>query len=154
MLSERGVVVEDAGGEVRVRVTRSAMCADCASKGSCHALSGAPNAVVSARNEAGARVGDLVEVCLPEAALLGASALLYLVPVLGLVLGAVVGDLLWADSLGPNGGPGLGALLGLVVCFAVVGFVSRHRRLGAKFKPVVTKVVLRHLGPDVPEGLR
>lgn len=151
MMTERGVVLSVDGDRAKVQVTRSAMCAHCENQGTCNAMGSSPKAVVSAVNEAGAGEGDLVEVSMTEARVLKAAALVYLVPVFGLVLGAMLGDACGASlGLSPDAGAGLGSLLGIAGGLSVTTLASRRASRSGDSLPVISKVVVRHMGPSFP----
>ena len=98
-MQEEGLVRSLHGGLAQVESTQSEACASCGAKGACYAMGGEKTRVVTALNEAGAQVGDKVLLTMPRKAVLGASFLAYMVPVLGLILGATLGN-----SLAPNWG--------------------------------------------------
>ncbi len=150
MLTERGVVISVEGNRAKVQVTRSAMCAHCESQGTCNALGSSPKAVVSAVNQVGAGQGDLVEVSMKESRVLKAAALVYLVPVAGLVLGAMVGDSLAASMhISADAGAGLGSLLGIAAGLAVTAVAGRKASQSGDALPVISRVVVRHMGPSM-----
>ncbi len=60
-------------------------------------------------------IGDRVEFCLPDHIIVAGSALLYLVPVAGLLLGAVVGEQFFVNELAIIGAAFAG------FCFAAAG---------------------------------
>ncbi len=134
MLEEEGVVTAVEGRLARVQVQPRSAC------GHCQARSGCGTSLVAgflgrrpgsfwAHNPLGARPGDQVVIGLDEAELRRASLLLYLLPILALVAGAVAGD-----RLGPQGTEWpaiLGALGGLALALVAVGRTAsggRHRR--------------------------
>ncbi len=149
MMTERGIVLSVDGDRVRVEVTRSAMCAHCENQGTCNALGSSPKSVVSAVNEAGAGEGDLVEISMTESRVLKAAALVYLVPVAGLVIGAMLGDA-YAGALGlsADAGSGLGAVAGIAAGLSVTTIAARRASRSGDSLPVVSRVVVRHLGPS------
>jgi sigma-E factor negative regulatory protein RseC len=108
------------GGQVEVKVRRAEACHSCAAKGACTTLAGnTGDLILVVDNPVGAAPGDQVTLTLDEASVIKASAVLYLVPALGLVGGAVAGWLSFvslglardpATALGALGGLGLGLM--------------------------------------------
>lgn len=105
MALEQGIVIEmgNTGKQTAwVETIVSPACESCASKGSCHGSSDKNRRKVEAINEAGANVGDLIQLSLSTSSMLKATFLLYLFPVLCMLAGAVVAnavaDRFWPDS--------------------------------------------------------
>ena len=91
MSSEEGIVTRTKGDRAWVRVSRSAMCDQCGSRGACHSLGGGGDREAEALNAAGAVPGDRVRITLPTGSLLGIAFLFYVPPVLALIGGALGG---------------------------------------------------------------
>ncbi len=98
-VTEEGVVKAVEGPRVLVEVTQKDQCASCGARGACEMMGGTRLRMVSALNEAGAKEGDRVVVAVESAGLLGAGAVAYMLPVAGVVGGALIGQ-----SLGPSWG--------------------------------------------------
>ena len=110
-------------------------------------MTGDPQAVVHALNDADASPGDIVEISLPEGAFLWASVATYLMPVLLLVAGAVVGHSTRATlGLSSDAASGLGALVGMVVGVFGTWLASRHAARTGLTVPHVTKVLVTKKG--------
>jgi sigma-E factor negative regulatory protein RseC len=153
MIEESGTVVAHEGGFVQVVTERRSVCGGCVANGACgtslleRVFSRAP-VPVRALNQAGAKVGDRVVIGVSERGLLAGAVALYLVPLLGLVgglvLGAVVGDALPGTGLASLIDTDLRALLGAVIGFALALFwlrgYSAAGRDGAGEQPVVLRI--------------
>jgi len=136
-----GVVLDSDGDSVRVAVSPGGGCGSCSEKGACGLVLIQPvggagiTDVVEADNPVGARPGDSVELELPAGTELGVSALVWGLPILGLVGGAVVAGALGHAALGLDQDLAVlcGALLGLVLAYGLLRLVDRraagHRRL-------------------------
>ena len=97
MIEEQGVVVTLDGDYVEVRTERRRTCGGCSADGACGTslldrFLGRRVVLVRARNPVGAAVGERVVVGVSEAGLVRAALAAYLMPILGLVVGAVVGQ--------------------------------------------------------------
>ncbi|MBW2194557.1 MAG: SoxR reducing system RseC family protein [Deltaproteobacteria bacterium] len=88
-------VVKAVHGSMATAVTkREPECESCKAKGSCEAMGGTgANAKVTAINTANARVGDIVTIGMRSTSLLKASFFIYMVPILALLGGIIVGFL-------------------------------------------------------------
>ncbi|MDF1630176.1 MAG: SoxR reducing system RseC family protein [Alcanivoracaceae bacterium] len=131
MIEEQGRVVAVESGAVWVETVRHTSCQSCAaSKGCGHALldgqrAGA-RATVRALSTDAFRVDDLVVVGIPEGLLMRGAVLVYLVPLLLLFAGALVGEQFTGSFVDPAA---VGGLLGLAGGFLINRWYSvRHRR--------------------------
>ncbi|MDF0751939.1 SoxR reducing system RseC family protein [Marinobacter sp. 71-i] len=121
MITETGKVVAINGDRVWVQTIRTSACESCSARQGCgqRALTGVSGGranQVLVTNSLGAQVGDEVTVAIDESALLGASLLVYALPLSLLVAGSVLGHQL---SAGHDGVAMLGAATGLALGFLV-----------------------------------
>lgn len=133
MIEAEGVVVARDGEYVLVETERRSSCGDCSAKGcgtgALHKVLGARRQQVRVRNRFDARVGDTLLLGLQEDALVRGSLAVYMVPLLAMLAGALVGEGIapqWyaeAELLAIVGG-GLGLLAGL-------GWLRRFGRAAA-----------------------
>ena len=130
MPDERGIVIRTFGNRAIVRTHRNGSCESCGSRSACFTLGGAMDVLdVEAFNDAGAEQGDTVVLRLSDGVFLGASATLYLIPVIGFVAGALGANAL-ARSLGWNAD--LWSFLG---GFALCGLAFALVRLALALSP-------------------
>lgn len=108
MIEELALVLDASGADtVRVRTQRHTACESCQMKSGCgqqamvKLTSGKGSLEWSIRNTLEARAGDVVVLQIPETGILGASFLLYLVPLLCMVLAAAAVSLAGVTSEGP-----------------------------------------------------
>lgn len=148
MITETGQVVAESGDRVWVMTIRQSACQSCSARHGCgqKALAtmsqGKANQIL-VDNTLGARVGDQVTLAIEETALLGASLLVYALPLLLLVAGAVAGHW-WAGQT--DAGAMLGAVTGLGSGFLLV----RHLlgRTGRSWEPRMTGVSVHDESPN------
>ena len=115
MPAERGIVERVEPGWAWVKTKRSSACENCGSRHHC-LTQGGDQMVVKAQNAARANEGDEVELYMSTATKLKGTAIVYLLPVAGLFVGAF--------SAGPlSGALGLNQSLGMVI-FTITGLVS------------------------------
>jgi sigma-E factor negative regulatory protein RseC len=98
-------------------------------------------------NPLGAEPGDLVKVHLSSSGLFTGAAILYLLPVLGLLLGAFIG--VWAstayevaESIGSIGG----AVAGLGIGFVAVIGLDRSPRIRRRIMPTIITILTPKMG--------
>ena len=150
MIEQNAVVRHCDGGLALVEVQRANACGGCAGKAGCGTASfadyfGRRTARVSVRNPIGARPGEWVVVGYEERAFLRAAAVMYLLPIGALALGAAAGTA-WggSEALGV-----LGAAAGLA------GGLAFSRRiadlLGRRYGGGLT--ILRHAAGGGPETI-
>ncbi len=134
MLAEReGIVIGTRAGVTRIQVQPAAACAGCGSRGSCTSASAsAKPQFVDVRLPAPAVPGAQVTLSLPESSIALAAVLGYLLPAIGLLLGAVIAAVLFTGDLPAV----LGAVLGLLAGLLGVRFAS-GRFCGSTMTPRV-----------------
>ena len=93
MATQEGVVTKVNSSTAWVKCSKSAACESCKAKGFCDTVGGSDDDVeVEAINAAGAKVDARVFISFETSSLLKVSFLVYMVPVLFLMLGVVIGD--------------------------------------------------------------
>lgn len=139
-------------GWAEVLVERSDACSNCESAQFCHALSDCSKIKTKVINNAGAKVGDLVVIRLNTMVVLKGAFILYVVPIIGILAGAVAGSNL-ATSLGMDAtfSAIIFAFIGLVVGFLIPAFLSRTLSARRDLTPVVTRIVKRNPGNLTPD---
>lgn len=147
MLETEGLVVKVGEEGAYVETSRASSCGSCNSRQSCGSstlsqmLGGKAN-LFQVLNPIGAVVGERVVIGLEEAALLKSSVLSYLLPLVLLMSGAMMGGLLAPATEMKDaysiGGAGVGLVLGFIALKSVTA------RMGAKrqFQPVILRRVL------------
>ena len=128
-MRQRARVKEVNGPYATVEVARSTMCDGCEKSGGCGghcAITGlvGDSRAMTARvlNPIGAQVGDLVEVESEERVVLGAAALVFLLPLAVCALFFFLGSRLF----GSEGAGVIAAAAGFVLAFAGIGLVDRR----------------------------
>ena len=89
MSTEQGIVEKIENGFAWVRAQRKSACGTCANKAHCSSIDGGKQVMVKAKNALNAQKGDSVEFHLNSAFLLKCTFVIYIVPVLGLITGAI-----------------------------------------------------------------
>ncbi|WP_407275127.1 SoxR reducing system RseC family protein [Halothiobacillus sp. DCM-1] len=141
LIREYGTVVELTLDGVWVETLRQSGCQSCSSQGSCgvSVLSRVLNRRhhrVWAATDLALAVGDQVQLVLPARALVQASLLMYLLPLLGLILGAVLAQ----QTLAFAGASMVGALLGLLLPLLWLYWMPATLARRGHFAPQVERV--------------
>lgn len=145
MIEEFGTIIELKNDRIAVvQCVKNSSCKHCPSAGSCNMGSDGKSMVVEAYNRAGGRVDDRVKVVTSTRNFLQSSFLLYIVPIIGLLAGAGIGQSVGdrnPDLIDPSL---LSALLGslfLVLTFLAIRFFTRKLKR-EKFLPTIVSVQL------------
>lgn len=153
MIEESALVVALEGNDLAwLETQRQSACGQCAvnkgcGTGSIAQLLGKRYTRVLALNQAGAVVGDRVIVGVPEQALVRGALWVYMLPLLGLLLGAVVGRQ-WAA--GVSSGEAASILCGIAGLALGFWAVRRHARRtvrDSRYQPIVLRRAAGESGP-------
>lgn len=148
---ERGVVIAVAGDAADVRVAAGAACEGC--KGDCCRVDKDGVVVEGALNAPGARVGDEVEVVVPEGADVRAGLIVYILPVAGLLLGYLAGNLLGgAVGLNRDAVGATGAVLAVSAGLLLLRARGRSVLGGERYRPRVHAIIAPGLSPSPDPG--
>ncbi|MCF6180120.1 MAG: SoxR reducing system RseC family protein [Geopsychrobacter sp.] len=114
MIVEYGTIVELKGRQIAsVLCQKQSACKHCPSSGACQVGDDGQSMLVEAFNVIGAEVGDKVKVVTTTKHFLQSSFILYIVPIIGLLIGAIAGQLI-AENMAIGIAPALlSALLGV-----------------------------------------
>ncbi|WJW76135.1 SoxR reducing system RseC family protein [Thiohalobacter sp. IOR34] len=152
MIEEQGTVLAVDGDFAWVETRRQSSCGSCAAKAGCGTrvlgrLMGGRPGRLRALNRGHARPGDPVVIGIPEAGLLRGSLAVYLLPLLGLIGGGLLGELLASRLFAPAAEwPAmLGGVFGFLAGLRWVQRFSRRIRDDARFQPVVLRRVSRQV---------
>ena len=143
MAQEEGLIASiDDKGWAEVVTQRRDACGVCGAGHCCMPFAGHSKMLVKALNRVGANRGDRVVIDLASGNVIQSAAILYVIPVVGLIIGAVVGS-----TLAP-GWPFKGidsnmffTLLGLALGFLVTVLISRYLSKKRQFTPVITRIL-------------
>lgn len=136
MATEEGIVTRVDGEVAEVRTVKSEACAACSAKGFCH--DGGREMTVSVLNPVKARPGDRVRLEIATGAFVKVMFLLYIIPILALLAGALVGLALSGDKAAA-----LGALVGFALAVAFVRVKGRRMGGTAAYQPRIVRILQR-----------
>ena len=141
MAREQGLIAGiDEKGWAEVVTQRRDACGGCGAEHCCTAFVGSSKMLIKAVNRVGAVEGDLVSIDLASGGVIQTAAILYVIPVLGLIFGAVLGSALAPGW--PEATP-LFTLVGLAMGFLVTALISKHYSEKGKYTPVITGILKR-----------
>lgn len=132
MLEEVGTVIKTQDTYAQVQMARSSACAHC---GIC--TMGVNNTmVVEAENLVGAKIGDRVKVAIESSAILKATSIVYLLPLIGLLIGYFVLEKISGQTAGVIGG-----IIGVIIILCLIPLydkrLKKHNRFAVKIIQVV-----------------
>lgn len=117
--------------------------------GECHACMGGEKKQTSVRVRGEGNVGDGAVIILPTSTVMKASASAYIIPLIGLLAGMMVGQAV----VGGDGPAALGALIGLLLSLVALGVTEKRRRTDPRWNPVLKEVLPRADYLDIPKGV-
>lgn len=138
-VTKTGIVKAIRGSMAVAVTTREDACGHCKARNSCEMLGGTgANAEVKALNTADAEVGDIVTIALRSSSLLKGAFVIYMVPILGIVGGIVLGfGLAHVFSLKEEPVVGFMAALGLAASFLWVRNKAKALAQRQEFVPEI-----------------
>jgi sigma-E factor negative regulatory protein RseC len=147
MMQETGIVTGlEENGFAFVKATGGEGCGSCGCRGACQALGGGTERKVTAVNRAGATVGDQVLLTIGSGSFLKASFVVYLLPILALVVGSVIGQK-YSSQIWAGGNPEtvsvLTGLFCLAISFLIIRLFNTRFTQSEKYYPVIEKVIGR-----------
>ncbi|MBI5044064.1 MAG: SoxR reducing system RseC family protein [Nitrospirae bacterium] len=90
MIEEEGIVIQTFDDKAKVKTIRSSACEGCASASFCHPEKGT-EMIMEVVNNIHAKVGERVKIGLKPGVYLKASFLVYMVPIIIFIIGAIIG---------------------------------------------------------------
>jgi len=147
MIEESGTISHVEGDYAWVSSAVKSGCSSCASNNSCGTSSlsqffGNKKSALKMRNNIQANVGDSIVFGLEESDLVRIALMNYGLPLLGLIVGMIIGDQLlatWFDGLA-DFGAFLGSIVGLWLGLAKAKKISNHYLSQGKFCPVILRL--------------
>ena len=143
MAEEQGFVSSvGKDGQAQVVTDRKDACAGCGAKHCCVSFGVNSEMVVKARNMVGAKVGDLVSVSISSGTVIKGAATLYLIPVVGLVLGVSMAHAVGASlPMSETAITLVFGFAGLILGFVITALLSRWMSARNKLTPMITRII-------------
>lgn len=143
MIEEEGIVVEVEGGIAKVAILKKSACEACAAAGVCHPQD-ADRSFLEAANPLGAVKGQKVKVVLAPQVYLKASIILYGIPMVALVGGAIAAKNLAVQYSGEANSDlwafivGMGCML---ISFFFIRAYNNKVEKTQEYKPVIVEIL-------------
>ena len=147
MASDEGIVTKlggPAGRRAWVKTVQSSACKSCSARNSCHQETQGKEREVEAINMVNARVGDLIQISIETGALLKATFLLYVFPIICMLIGGLLGHEI---GLHQRINPSAVSLVLAAACFIGAMYIVRLRAgrmaLKLEYRPKITRIISR-----------
>lgn len=143
MAQKRGLVKHvSTDGWAMVVTERDDACSNCESAQFCHSLADCSRMETRVLNRAKAEVGDRVVISLSSKSVFKSAMILYILPTVSLLLGAIGGFGLHQKlGIGETGATILFGFAGLILGFTVAGLISKRLTATSKLTPVITRII-------------
>lgn len=140
-MEETGLVIKVEGNRAFVAVERKSACEGCPASSICKP--GEEGSIIEAINEAGAKIGDRVNVSLKAFSYLKGSIIVYGIPTICLIAGAIIGKEILKNfiSLDPELLSAIGGLGAFGISFFIVKLFSRRVERKKEYIPVVERIL-------------
>lgn len=141
MLETRAIVIHVHGSEALVEASGEGGCGHCSSQNGCGSskltqLFCSKPRQFKVQNEANAGVGEEVQISLQDGVLLRSSILIYVLPLVLLLGGGMLGSLWSGDAASRDGMAAIGSMLGLIVGFVVAKKLAKNQTVMAVARPL------------------
>ena len=126
-------------GWAMVVTERDDACSNCKSAQFCHTLANCSRLETRVLNRANAAIGDRVVISLSSSSVFKSAMILYILPTVSLLIGAIGGFGLHQKlGIGETGAAILLGFAGLILGFTVAGLISKRQTVRSKLTPVIT----------------
>jgi len=117
-------------------------CNNCESAQFCHSLADCSRMETRVLNPANAQVGDGVTISLSSSSVFKSALILYILPTLSLLIGAISGSEFHQYlGMGETGAAIVFGFVGLVLGFTIAGLISKRQTAVSKLTPVITGII-------------
>lgn len=147
MATEQGIVVQ-VGLKDRnialVKTVQPGACEACSARHQCNPGAKGKEREVEAINSVNARVGDLIQISMDTSALLKATFLLYVFPIICMLIGSFAGHEIGSHmSVGASLVSVLFGIASFAAAMLIVRFSAGHMALKQKYQPKITRIISR-----------
>ncbi|MGA1871593.1 MAG: SoxR reducing system RseC family protein [bacterium] len=142
MTTEEGTVIEIDDSIAWIKIIRTASCKGCSAKIFCISCEQENQMKVKALNTLGARVGDKVVIGIETSSYIKISLLIYLFPILCLIAGAIIGEIIASDySVNPSLLSALFGFLLFFLSFVIVKLTAHTLAKKKEYRPEIIKII-------------
>jgi len=143
MANTTGILIRNLpGSRADVVADRQGGCGSCSSASNCHSAHATKKLTTTVINRIGAEPGDIVAIDVGSGKLLGGLAVIYLLPVMGLLIGAIIGThVKEIVSMSETGSALLFGGIGLALGLGLVFTISKALAANDVFTPIISRVI-------------
>ena len=142
MSTEEGTITKVVEDKAWVKVRRSAMCDVCNCKSACSIIGTSEIMEAEALNTANGKEGDRVLVKIPSKSIWKISFILYMIPVIFLISGTIIGMKLAKNySLKPELGALILGVIGCIFSYFLIKLFAKQVRKNKEYTPEVVKII-------------
>ncbi len=116
-----------------VKIRRDSMCGE--NCGSCNMCAN-KEIEIKAVNEKGAKIGDRVEMEMPEKSGLSAALFAYGIPMLILILGIITGAVINMENIAL-----LVTVMLIIIWYVALVLMEKNKRYSERLTPIITKII-------------
>ena len=141
---EEGIITKRLKQTVLVQIQQRSGCKTCDAHDTCDVVANQKKIEIEAINLLGADIGDRVEISMTEGSLLKLSFLIYFMPVVALLVGAIAGSKLApALQMDPTRLSILSGFITMGMVFGLLKWFDRKSGLKEKLTPRITRVLFK-----------
>lgn len=137
-MERTGVIVSELDGLSKVKLLRHTACGNC---GACQLGDDQKDIHLMAQNPVKACIGDMVEVSMPANGVLTAAFIMYVIPLIGLFLGMILGTFIFKDL---EWAAGLFGLATMALSFVIIKMNERKITSSTQYTAVIQSVVQKN----------
>ncbi|MBN2061485.1 MAG: SoxR reducing system RseC family protein [Deltaproteobacteria bacterium] len=151
MIKEQGIVEKIMNTKATVRVRQTSACEHCKSRGSCDISRS--SMVVEVNNDAHAKVGDHVELSVPDGTVIKLSLIVYFFPIIALLFGAFLGSAI-GDYLHVNNSviAVIGGGIGMITVFLALKKYEKNEKFRKRYQTRMTRIIIRADSPPTGDS--
>ena len=141
MVQETGVIERIEGNYAYVKAEKTGSCGSCASQ--CMSADGKDYVIVHTINDVGAKEGDTVKFEVPVGSFLKASIIIYVIPMIALIIGSLVGKGVhphFSDSITKDGLSAVTAFIFLLLSIILVKFIGKNTE-NERYIPKIVQII-------------
>jgi sigma-E factor negative regulatory protein RseC len=147
MATEEGIVIKVGGPTTHtawVKTVQSSACKSCSAQHSCNQNSKGQDREVEAVNLVNAKVGDLIQISIDTRALLKATLLLYIFPIVCMLAGGLIGNTIGVRmGMNPSPASALIAVASFLGALGIVRIRAGRMALKLEYRPKITRIIGR-----------
>ncbi|MGD9365362.1 MAG: SoxR reducing system RseC family protein [Desulfobacteraceae bacterium] len=147
MATEQGIVVQVGLNDrniALVKTVQSSACEACSARHQCNPGDRGKEREVEAINSVNAKVGDLIQISMDTSALLKATFLLYVFPIICMLIGSFAGHVIGNNmNVGASMVSVLCGIASFVAAMLIVRYRAGHMALKQKYQPKITRIISR-----------